>query len=263
MTTQAQALAGATRFLLELRKLHPRDPIDVEIEWPPDENGVSLFAWCGMLVYGRQPTRVGKHFLDSIAWEGTEIDVPGILTLLVKAGQGESLQCSIGPPIYLRVHDSASSIALDTGEQIWDRKRPDRVPPPRKPVANTRGSPVVDPREGQELRRGGSITAARSVIGAAADANAAELLKKFLAIGVRVGLDIDGDTIAYLAYIQPYPRKVCGVWIGASAAEVQEILGIAEDEFKVNRGRRAWVYDHDGHLSVSFDDNDFVNAIGR
>lgn len=168
-----------------------------------------------------------------------------------------------GPPIYVRVHDSASAVSLNDGAEILDRKRPDRVPPPRRPVPQVRGLPAADPREGEELHRGASLMGSRTILGSDAPTTTPDLQKRFLALGIRGALAEDGDTIRHLAYIQPYPRKVCGVWLGASAADVQEILGVVEDETTMGRRSRFWIYELRGHLGIGFDETDRENVIVR
>jgi hypothetical protein len=130
-------------------------------------------------------------------------------------------------------------------------------------VEDAPGAPPIEAREGHELHRGDSIAAYRGMVSAAPGIDTPKLLEGFLAIGIRVSLERDGDTISHLAYIHPYPRKVCGIWLGASASEVQGILGIAEDETSMAQGRRFWIYDVEGHLGVGFDDTDRVNVISR
>jgi hypothetical protein len=264
MTTQDEELRSVAEFLLRLQNRRSSEPIDVEIEWPPPDDGVHLVASTGMLIHGQCATRIGEHYVRSTAWGGNvDLDEAGICELLRNAARLGPRRVEGGPPIYLRVHDSNSSRSLGTGLVILDRMRPDRVPAPRRPIRVFAGSLPIDAIEGQELRRGEKLSASRSLVGADLATPSSELARRFLELGIRVALEPDGDTISHLTYIHPYPRKVCGVWIGASVSEVDAILGTAADEPIFGRGNRGWIYEHDGHLCVCFDENDCVAAIVR
>ena len=78
--------------------------------------------------------------------------------------------------------------------------------------------------------------------------------------GVRI--EIEKGNLLFIAYFDPFPDCVCGIWIGAHAWEVDEILGRAKAESFSSTGR-LWQYDVDGFMSVGFDREDRVRSIGR
>jgi hypothetical protein len=65
-----------------------------------------------------------------------------------------------------------------------------------------------------------------------------------------------------VVYFDPFPDCVAGIWIGAHAWEVEEILSRAKAEHFTSTGR-VWQYDVDGFMSVSFDRKDRVDGIVR
>ena len=78
--------------------------------------------------------------------------------------------------------------------------------------------------------------------------------------GLRI--EIKDGKVHLLVYFDPFPDCVCGIWIGAHAWEVDEVLGRAKAESFFSTGR-LWQYDADGFMSVGFDKQDRVRSIGR
>jgi len=77
-------------------------PIYVKVEWPPPDEGVHLAACTGMLVHGVRPTQVAEYFLDSVAWQRTNIDSQEILALLAAIGQRGTRRASANA-VHLRL----------------------------------------------------------------------------------------------------------------------------------------------------------------
>jgi hypothetical protein len=113
------------------------------------------------------------------------------------------------------------------------------------------------------VRRGSSIRSHAALAGISSSASPEEIRTKLDALGIRIYLEHDTDRVGRLVYLAPYPRKVCGVWIGASASEVMSVLGESEDEDIDAEGQRAWTYERGGHLYVRFDEDDLVELIVR
>jgi len=78
--------------------------------------------------------------------------------------------------------------------------------------------------------------------------------------GLRI--EFERDKINHLVYFAPFDETICGIWIGAHAWEVNEILGRPKAEFPRSPGR-LWQYDIEGFMSVGFDVQDRVRSIGR
>jgi hypothetical protein len=262
MVTNDQALEKLRQFLEQLQRQSHKEPIDIEAEWPPSDDGLLLIACTGWVTSPR-PTRVADHFLEASAWGGGDIEPDALFRLMATASGPRVGSDTDGPPIYVRLHDSAWSVVLRSGQEIWDQDRPVRIPPPMRPIQQVEGAPPVDPTDSIELRRGHSIARARAIVEASWAVPIDEYLRLLLAHGIRVTLDDDGNTIQTVTYIRPFPRKMCGVWLGASAWQVQQILGPPVDEFTLGPGNRAWTYHLEGHLGIAFDEQDRVTEITR
>lgn len=71
----------------------------------------------------------------------------------------------------------------------------------------------------------------------------------------------DGE-VQMIVYFDPFPFLVCGIWIGAYACEVFEILGPARVEPFLSTGR-LWQYEVNGFVSVAFDRLDRARTVVR
>lgn len=254
MTTAKEAASKVLAFAKRLMERPPTEAIDVEFDHP-SEDGAYVVAYADWLIHGREMRRVARGFIPAAAWGGGEVELDTLRALLASALP----EVSDGRQLYVRWHDSAWSLSLRSGEEIWDRKRPDRVPPPRRPVRKEVFPEPSEDGNGEVIRRGAAIDMLQPHPALPAD----QLLEQWLQRGVRVALTDEGRTVWHLTYIAPFVGKVCGVWIGASAYQVEQHLGAPADEVSTAHGRRGWIYEHDGHLFVGFDDDDRVDCIGR
>lgn len=255
MTTRDAALKKLGRFMQRIASRPHSDAIDIECHLPVEDAGVHVVAYSKWLIHAEEPVRLAAEFVDDTAWGGGDIALPELRELLAQALPRTREKIA---PIYIRNHDSAWSLALQTGDTIWDSDRPDRVPPPRMPVRKVAGWVPGEDVDGETVRRGDGI----NLLQASTSVPTEELCERLLQQGIRVALEDDGNTISHIAYTRPFARKVCGIWIGASAWQVEQILGAPVEEFTLT-GRRAWKYKMNGPLSVAFDENDLVALIGR
>ena len=164
--------------------------------------------------------------------------------------------------------DSTHSIDLGNGDTVWDIDRPDRSPPPMRPFTPGPGRPPVDDVDGERAKRGDTLTTAKAQLGIPESIEPRTLspvLQVLVHGGIR--LHIADGVVASLAYLPEFTKKICGVWIGASPDDVIAALGqpIAENSLGPN-STRGWTFRHrdDGsHISVTFDEEDRVETIGR
>ena len=76
--------------------------------------------------------------------------------------------------------------------------------------------------------------------------------------GMRI--EFKSGKVYHIVYFDPFPDMICGIWIGAHAWEVHDLLGTARDEGYFSTGR-IWQYDTRGFLAVGFDKKDRVRSI--
>jgi hypothetical protein len=96
-------------------------------------------------------------------------------------------------------------------------------------------------------------------------------------LGIRIWFH-DGK-VESVFYSAPFAHTICGVWLGAHAWQVNELLGRADKESfwsgvsddSANQGRddlfpsrvRIWEYKRNGYMWLRFDAKDCVETIGR
>lgn len=115
-------------------------------------------------------------------------------------------------------------------------------------------------RNGELIRRGHSIFQVKTAYGSAEDPDPKIAEYSWPDRGIRI--EIREGKVHFIVYFPPFADCICGIWIGAHAWEVDEILGRAKSESFLSTGR-LWQYDRDGFMSVSFDRQDRVASICR
>ena len=239
--------------------------IDVEMFWPPDHDVIHFRAeadnrdvdWDFSIPtnHWRLATDSSDEFPDELYAE---------IKHLFRAAWKEARAKAVGLRAYLRFHDSTSSIDLNTGREIWDRDRPDYVEPERKPFDKKGRSTKKSPRNVELVRRGDPLSKIKKAYGVSEDPVPMPFAEKsqysWPEQGIR--MEIEKGKLLFVVYFDPFPDCICGIWIGAHAWEVDEILGRARAESFSSTGR-LWQYDVDGFLSVGFDRDDRVRSIGR
>jgi len=252
MTTTDQRI---TQFLDDLRQ-SGSEPIDIEAF--PEGDEICLSGWRGVLIHGRRPTRVGDLTVP-VSDLGDIVSAEDLCRVVSSCWPASETNTEC--PIYLRLHDSASSYELPSCEEVEDVDRPDRVAPPRRPFRCEVDSRPQDPIDGEQLRRDDPVSRVEELGLVESGASSQDLDAVLEKAGMR--LMVQDQTIIAITYFAPFPKMICGIWIGASAWQVHEVLGTALEEFTVRDGDRAWRYRCDGHLSVGFDGHDRVSSISR
>jgi hypothetical protein len=252
----ARPLAAAFRKFLAQPDLAT---IDVEMYWPPED------ALHFLMRANRQD--VDKDFsIPAAHWRLTtdKTDVPpGLhadIQFLFRKVWKETNVKTPGPRAYLRLHDSTWSVDLQSGREIDDRDRPDYLEPKRKPFNKDRPSTKSRPRNGELIRRGDALAKVKRAYKTQAEPDPQQSQYFWPEQGIRI--EIKRGKVYFVAYFDPFPGCICGIWIGAHAWEVDEILGRPKDESFFSSGR-LWQYDVNGFMSVGFDDQDRVRVIGR
>src|SRR5262249_21177769 len=133
--------------------------IDVEMFWPPDHDALRFRAQADKRDANWDfsiPTDHWKLATDSNGAFPEEL-YPEIKHLFRTAWKEASAKVR-SPRGYLRFHDSTSSVDLSTGREIWDRDRPDRVEPERRPFSKEGSSTRKSSRNGELVRRGDPLS---------------------------------------------------------------------------------------------------------
>ncbi|MCE9524790.1 MAG: hypothetical protein K8R36_01900 [Planctomycetales bacterium] len=235
--------------------------IDVEMFWPPDDDAIHFRAeadkrdaeWKFLI-----PTDHWKLSTDSSDELPEELFRE--IKHLFRAAWKEANAKIRGPRGYLRFHDSTSCIDLNTGREIWDRDRPDYVEPGRRPFSREGHSTKKSRRNGELVHRGDPLSAVKKAYKTTEEPDTERSQYFWPECGIRI--EIRDGKVRLLVYFDPFPDCVCGIWIGAHAWEVDQILGRAKAESFISTGR-LWQYDLDGFMSVGFDPQDRVRSIGR
>lgn len=235
--------------------------IDVEMFWPPDDDAIHF--------RGQADNRDGdwSHSIPTAHWQlATDSrdefpkDLYPEIKHLFRAAWKEARKKAPGTRAYLRFHDSASSVELNTGREIWDRDRPDNVEPKRRPFSREGRSTKKTTRNGELVRRGDPLSAVKKAYKTTEEPDPELSQYYWPERGLRI--EIKRGKVHLLVYFDPFPDCICGIWIGAHAWEVDEILGRAKAETFFSTGR-LWQYDVNGFMSVGFDRRDRVRSIGR
>lgn len=235
--------------------------IDVEMFWPPDHDAIRFRAradkrdgdW-GFSIpteHWRLAADPSDEFPDELYPE---------IKHLFRAAWKEASAKLPGPLCYFRFHDSTSSVDLNTGREIWDRDRPDYVEPERRPFSREGRSTRKNARNGELVRRGDPLSAVKKAYKTTEEPDPERSQFFWPERGIRI--EIEDGKVHLLVYFDPFADCICGIWIGAHAWEVDQVLGRAKAESFFSTGR-LWQYDVDGFMSVGFDRQDRVRSIGR
>ena len=253
-------LAAAFRKLI--RKYEPAT-IDIEMFWPPDHDRINFLVRADCSV----ASEAGWDFtIPTSHWQiagDPEDDFPPKLLADIRSffrsiWKEICLEDDPDTRAYLRLHEDQSAIDLRNGRRIEDRDRPDYVEPARMPLKKSGRSTKRRRRDGELIRRGDSLSQVKKAykISQDPDGNQYHWPDRGIRIQMRRG------KVHLVVYFDPFPGSVGGIWIGAHAWEVEEILGRAKAEFS-NKTGRLWQYDVDGFMSVGLDRGDRVEFIGR
>ena len=235
--------------------------IDIEMFWPPDHDGLHFLVqadktdidWDFSIPTAawRQPTDAADEVPS-----GLEADIRHLFRTKWK----EVSASSPDTRAYLRLHDSPYSVDLRNGRCIDDRDRPDYKEPHRQTVKKRGRSTKRKRRNGELIRRDDALSRVKKAYQLKQDPDATLSQYYWPDRGIRI--QIQNGKVYLVVYFDPFPDSVAGIWIGAHAWEVEEILGRAKAEHFTSTGR-LWQYDVDGFMSVSFDRKDRVDGIIR
>lgn len=256
------------RLVSALTKLMSKDPgqvIDLEVSWPPEGSvhfaaldGFNQLDWSHRIRTTRWEKLAGGE-----TQEAYEKLFDALCQLFRRAWRrlGRSRK---GANAYLRLPDQESSVDLSTGKELDDIDRPSAAPTKRAPprrhstakakaaVKPKKSKPKTNRTEGQAWRDGekvfvgDTLTRVKKVLRIKEDPDL--LIDDFKIyflneLGLQIG--IDGKTVKYVRYQEPFRHKVRGIWIGARDWEVEEELGKCSGEVDSAFGRK-WRYRNDG-----------------
>jgi hypothetical protein len=178
---------------------------------------------------------------------------------------------------YLRLHDDVHSVNLRNGRRTLDTNRADYREPSRKAFRKPRSLKVNRRGNGDRVQRGDSLAKVKKTFGVKEDPQPEKSVHRdaqyhWPELGIRIWFRKRRVESVY--YNAPFAHKISGVWIGAHAWQVDQILGRAskEDSWRDYSGRvkdpfrntlRIWEYTTDVYLWLRFDDKDRVETIGR
>jgi hypothetical protein len=235
--------------------------IDVEMFWPPDHDAIHFLAQVDRQEADWDFSIPTEHWRlasdpDGEFPEGLYDDIKHLFRTAWREARGTGQ----GTRAYLRMHDSLWSVDLATGREVWDRDRPDYVEPDRRPFSRGGRPTRRSSRNGELVRRGDPLSAVKRAYRTAEEPDPARSQYLWPERGIRI--EIKNGRVQLIVYFKPFMDCVCGIWIGAHAWEVDDILGRAKAESFHSTGR-IWQYDVDGFLSVGFDRGDRVVSICR
>lgn len=255
----------ATAFRKVLRK-HSPAILDVEMFWPPDHDAIHFLA----LADGEEPE--WDYSIPTAHWrlKGDPADLPDSLydelhddiRHLFRSTWKEVNSIAPESRAYLRLHDSTWSIDLRNGRQIMDVDRADYREPPRRPFRKGGRSTKRKRRNGELVRRSDPLEKVKRAYGITEDPDTKNLFPGYHWPKRGIRMEFERGNVRFIVYFDPFPDRICGIWIGAHAWEVDEILGRAKSETFTGTGR-LWQYDVDGFMSVDFDEQDRVRSICR
>jgi hypothetical protein len=235
--------------------------IDVEMFWPPDHDAIHFRGEADKRDANWNYSIPTEHWqLPTDPSDEIPDDLYPDIKHFFRAAWKEAIAKAPGPRGYLRFHDSISSVDLKTGREILDRDRPDYVEPERRPFSREGRSTKKSSRNGELVRRGDPLSAVKRAYKITEEPDPERSQYFWRERGLRI--EIRDGKVHLLVYFDPFPDCVCGIWIGAYAWEVDQILGRAKAESFLSTGR-LWHYDVDGFMSVGFDRQDRVQSIGR
>lgn len=261
---QLQRLAGKrlAKVLQRVTKKYSHHYIDIEMQWPAKGESIDFLA-------SANKSEIAWEFsIPAFEWhlvsdppddlpDGIHGDVRHFFAEVWK----EISSKAPNSHMFFRLHDSGYSVDLLTGVQVVDYERADHVEPKRKPFAIMKGSPKPSNENGELIRRGDSLQKVKEAYKITEEPNPGPRFSQYDWQSKGIRINIENDEVAFVSYLNTFNACICGIWIGAHAHEVDQILGRAKHEFQY--ADRLWHYDIDGFMSVGFDENDCVDFIGR
>jgi hypothetical protein len=269
-----------------LRKVSKADPgaeLNVTMYWPPEEGRVSFLVGTGddkrdwdfeiparhwRLPDDRRdkPAAVLSSDIDFVfrsVWKDLSPRLPGI-------------------EAYFRLHDDIEAIDLRSGRRIRDTERSTYREPARLPFRKPRSLRTCRAADGELIGRGDSIAKIKRALGVTEEPESTVNIHTDQTYwlpkrGIRIWLS--KGKIASIFYSRPFAQKICGVWIGMHAWQVDALLGRANKEtchynysgYEMGGGKKSgfppplrnWEYERSGPLCLEFDAKDRVRWIGR
>ena len=224
MAKLAQKHAKKLRKLLQaIEKEHHPKSIDITLmSWPLLDDSELRFL---LAVNNADrdwnfeiPREVLSEYPNSKAWSQVTSFISESQT-----GPGNAINANV----YIRVHDDNRAQNLKTGKKILDGKRPELKKPQNRMAFRKPKSLKVNRKHNRErIRRGDSAKTVRETF------NLSENPRGKFSIddsGVTININ-DRRRVTYVLYAAPFEHKICGVWIGLSAWQVDQILGPAKLE---------------------------------
>ena len=257
--------------------------IDVTMYWPPDHDGIHFLFGIGKDKHNWDFEIPSSHWQlvgeakDNIP-AGLMMDIRHLFREIWK----DVFRHIPDTQAYLRLHDDIDSIDLRNGRRISDSDRADYSEPNRMPFRKPPSLKKSRRQDHELIRRGDSLSKVKKAYGVAADPESEPTKRRDASywwpdLGIRIWFCKAKVESVY--YSTPFPHKICGVWIGAHAWQVNELLGRADKEsfwsdysdYKMGGGTkegfpprlRIWEYGVDGYLWLRFNDRDCVATIGR
>ena len=255
----------AAAFRKVIRACEPAT-IDIEMFWPPDHDAINF------LVQEDHRDAEWDFTIPTEHWQipsDPEDDFPSRLLADIRSffratWKDVCQQYDSDARAYLRLHEDDGAIDLRNGRRINDRDRADYVPPDRRPFKRTGRSTKRKRRNGEVIRRGDSLARVKKkfAVTEEPDPKRARGQSQYYWPDRGMRIEFKNKRVYHIVYFDRFPEMICGIWIGAHAWEVHELLGIAEDEGYFSTGR-IWQYDVKGFMAVGFDKKDRVRSISR
>ncbi len=266
-----------------VNKAAPAANIDVTMYWPPDDGVIHFLFGIGVNERDWDFEIPASHWrLPGDHKDEIPVGLAKDLRNLIRTIWKEVARKMPNTQAYLRLHDDAGSTDLRNNRWIWDTERDDYTESDRISFRKPR-SAKTNPRRNRELvHRGDSLAKVKQTFGVTADPETVgnvhrEATYTWENLGIRIWFK--RSKVESVFYSAPFPHKICGVWIGAHAWQVNELLGRAKKEsvwqdytdYKMGGGTkegfppslRIWEYERDGYLWLRFDERDCVTDIGR
>jgi hypothetical protein len=251
-----------TLILKRMLKVSEIKNIDVELFWPPDLEAIEIMVRCG----GHNPDQtltipVSHWRLPTDPVHRDPPDLYADIIFVCRAVWKDISKEVLDIRAYLRMHDSDYSVDLRNGRKIDDRDRPDLQKPARKTVAPQRRSTQKERPDGDLIRSGDPVDKISQIYKESGVTTPKHPGDHWSCPSRGIRWFVGGKKVTTTVYFKPFADSICGIWIGASAQEVEEVLGKARREFQMPQ--RLWQYEIQGSLSLIFNDKDRVTVIQR
>lgn len=241
--------------------------IDVTMYWPPDAGQVRF------LISTDKRNRDWGFEISHADWsvKGVRDPAPTTLRKNITAFFRDvyTTKVTSQTKCYLRLHDDDCAIDLGTGRSVKDKDRPELSKDDRLPFSKPKKLLVNRKRNREQIRRGDAFTKVQDFFVLDSPASPTPNGEEYAIpnSGITVGFN-KRKKVAYVYYTDPFRHKICDVWIGLHAWEVNERLGppIAEllkTDWDHNKTIRTWEYKLDSQLFLHFDHRDRLVKIAR